>query len=116
MYPADTLALSGLARTHQDRGETDKPEENYLRALRFKPGDPKISSSLAQLYSESGQDGKAMDLYTRILERDPSHAGAEYGLASCTPAGRTRCGREHSCAPCTWSRKRRGAQLPGVIS
>ncbi len=80
IHPADPLALSGLARTHQDRGDKGKAEEYYLRALRFKPDDPKISASLALLYAETGQDGKAMELYARILERDPSHAGAEYGL------------------------------------
>lgn len=50
-------------------------------ALRERPGDVSTLEQMAVVYTRMGMTDEAIKMYRRALERDPSSAGAHYGIA-----------------------------------
>jgi tetratricopeptide (TPR) repeat protein len=67
-----------LGYLYAQKKDWAKSEENYLKALELKPGDPAITSGLSKVYEESGQTDKALALVSKAAEEHPEDAVANY--------------------------------------
>ena len=87
--PAVLAALgSTLART----GRKQEAESLFGELLTTNPYDPVVIVARGMSRLETDLEGAGSD-FTRVLERDPRHAMAHYGMARADPGPRPRRGR-----------------------
>ncbi|MGQ0767342.1 MAG: tetratricopeptide repeat protein [Gemmatimonadota bacterium] len=73
-YLTEALAL-------EKQGDLDAALTSYRLALRDKPDDHRVLVNMAIAYTRLGRGDEAVRCYRRVLEVQPAHPGAHYGLA-----------------------------------
>lgn len=73
-YLTEALAL-------ERQGDLDAALTSYRLALRDKPDDHRVLVNMAIAYSRLKRGDEAARCYRKVLELQPNHAGAHYGLA-----------------------------------
>jgi len=73
-YYEEGLALMSEGKFHEAL-------TSFRLALKDAPGDPVVLQQIAIAYTRIGMTDEASKTYRHVLQRDPSAAGAHYGLA-----------------------------------
>jgi len=73
-YYEEGLALMSEGKFHEAL-------VSFRLALKDAPGDPVVLQQIAIAYTRIGMTDEAAKTYRHVLQRDPSAAGAHYGLA-----------------------------------
>lgn len=73
-YYDEGLDLLGEGRYHEAL-------TSFRLALKESPGDPLVLQQIAIAYTRIGMTDEAAKTYRHVLQKDPSAAGAHYGLA-----------------------------------
>jgi Tfp pilus assembly protein PilF len=73
-YYEEGLALMSEGKFHEAL-------TSFRLALKDTPGDPIVLQQIAIAYTRIGMTDEAAKTYRHVLQRDPSAAGAHYGLA-----------------------------------
>jgi Flp pilus assembly protein TadD len=72
-YLTEALAL-------ERQGDLDAALTSYRLALRDQPDDHRVLVNMAIAYTRLGRGDEAIRCYRRVLEVQPTHGGAHYGL------------------------------------
>lgn len=73
-YYGEGLELAGQERFHEAL-------TSFRLALRERPADVAVLEQMGIVYTRMGVTDEAIKMYQRALEKDPSSAGAHYGIA-----------------------------------
>lgn len=73
-YYAEGLELATQERFHEAL-------TSFRLALRERPADVAVLEQMGIVYTRMGVTDEAIKMYQRALEKDPSSAGAHYGIA-----------------------------------
>jgi len=73
-YYAEGLELAAQERFHEAL-------TSFRLALRERPADVAVLEQMGIVYTRMGVTDEAIKMYQRALEKDPSSAGAHYGIA-----------------------------------
>ncbi len=73
-YYEEGFALLGEGKFHEAL-------TSFRLALKEAPGDPIVLQQIAITYTRIGMTDEAAKTYRHVLQKDPSSAGAHYGLA-----------------------------------
>ena len=72
-YQTPERAIYNSAEAYRHKGEADKAEEQYIQALRFRPGYGPACTSLLSLLFEKGRAQEAEDSMNECLRMSPDY-------------------------------------------
>jgi tetratricopeptide (TPR) repeat protein len=73
--PTSTIALTNLASSYAEKGDTTKAIETNLRIYRADPSNQAVAQSIVNQLAQSGAPDKALPIIDSLLKDNPADAG-----------------------------------------